>query len=638
MKKESKLNLEEVVCNAKQSDYLELPLSKKAFFLVAALSLAAVLVVFFQLFALNILKKEDYQARAQDNVNDEFYFPAPRGIIFDRFGKELVKNIDASGIFLNLRELFKKPKEINGVITKLSGILNIDAAELKNSIKNTDLEKNRYLKIALDIPLDQIKELLKLGLSYVEIKKDSVREYFDGPVFAHILGYTGTSSGPEAEGKTGLEASYNEFLKGGSGKHIVYKNAKGKVLDEKTVSYPKAGYRLDTTIDAEFQNYFYKTLAERLRFLGRTAGVGIALNPQNGEILALVSLPSFNNNYFSASGFDREKTALLNSSSKPFFNRAISGLYAPGSTIKPLVALAALKEKIIDVAFKVYSAGYVDIPNPYDPEKPSRFLDWQPHGWVDLYGAIARSSNVYFYALSGGLPSDVLPRETLGGKNNIAGLGIEKLNEYWHRFGLGKKTGIDLPAEADGFLPHPLEKEKRKNDIWRLGDTYNVSIGQGDILVTPIQLLNYIGSIGNSGKVYRPFIVKNVKDEKGEVVLENKPQELFNYSDWTSEIREVQKGMKDAVKMFYGTASLLSDLPIEVAAKTGTAQVFNNQKNNAFFVGYLPTEALAKAGASIDKQIAILVLVEDVPPNSGLNAVPIAKEIMEWYYYNRIRN
>jgi penicillin-binding protein 2 len=623
--KEPPLKLEEIIYRAKEDDYLELPLSKKAFFLIGALSLIVILIVFFRFFVLNIVKGENYQARAQDNINDEFYFPAERGIIFDRFGAPLVKNIDASGVFLDLRKFLKNTGTINEVITKLSDILNINTEELKNLIENADFEKNRYLKIATDISSAQIKELLKLNLPFVEIKNDFIREYFDGLTFAHVLGYTGISSGPEVEGKTGLEAYYNQFLKGEAGKFIIYKNAKGKVLDEKTISNPRIGRNIEITIDAEFQKYFYETLENRLKFLGKQAGVGIALDPRNGEVLALVSLPSFDNNLFSFDSANEERLKILNSSSKPLFNRAVSGLYVPGSTIKPLVALAALKEKIIDQNFQIYSPGYIEIPNPYNPETPSRFLDWKTHGWVNLHSALAVSSNVYFYAIGGGLPrgSEV----AFQGLENIKGLGIQKLYEYWKKFGFGEKTEIDLPFEGVGYLPNSVKKEERKGDIWRVGDTYNVSIGQGDILVTPIQLISFISSIANSGKIYKPHLIKQVLDENQEIIYKVGPEELINYSDWVSEIKEVQTGMKDAVRMLGGTAYSLNDLPVSAAAKTGTAQVFGRAKNNAFFVGYAPAN---------EPKIVLLVLIEDVPKEGGHNAVPVAKKVFDWYYWNRL--
>jgi penicillin-binding protein 2 len=224
---------------------------------------------------------------------------------------------------------------------------------------------------------------------------------------------------------------------------------------------------------------------------------------------------------------------------------------------------------------------------------------------VNLERAIAQSSNVYFYTVG-------------GGSGDIKGLGIRRLNDWWQKFNLGKPTGIDLPGEARGLLPNVEEKEKRTGTPWLLGDTYNVSIGQGDLLLTPLQLLNYITAIGNGGKIFRPFIVSNFKH----------PELIADLSDLQAQISEVEKGMKAAVNFPLGTAYLLHDLPVPVAAKTGTAQISSNTQANAFFVGFAPAE---------DPKIAILILVERSREGS-LNTVPIAKDIFNWYYLNRIKN
>ena len=332
-------------------------------------------------------------------------------------------------------------------------------------------------------------------------------------------------------------------------------------------------------------------------------------------MLAWISATSFDGNAFS--GGDSVKIAeLLSSPPKPLFNRAVSGIYTPGSTVKPLIAVAALAEKVVTPRKEIFSSGSIEIPNPYDPERPSVFLDWKPHGWVDLYSALARSSNVYFYSVGGGF-------------GDVSGLGIARIKTYWEKFGFGKKSGLDLTEENDGFLPDPEEKKKRTGDIWRLGDTYNATIGQGDLLVTPLQLINYISVLANGEKLYRPYLAAKIKTGSGKIIKETQPEILADYSGLRGEIAEVRKGMEDAVKKEYGTAHLLSGLPFAVAGKTGSAQIQNNAKTNAFFVGYAP--ANPPPGGP---EIAILVLVEDAREGS-LNAVPIAKDVLSWYYENR---
>jgi len=403
-------------------------------------------------------------------------------------------------------------------------------------------------------------------------------------------------------GRAGLEAFYDDRLRGKNGAIALYRNAKGEVEATTRVKEPIAGNRLETTLDADFQRYFYQRMIQALVSLGRTSGAGIAINPKNGEVLALVSLPSFDANNIAPS---------LNNPNRPLFNRAVSGLYSPGSTIKPIHAVAALNEKIIAPDRQIFSAGYIEVPNPYRPDQPSRFLDWKAHGWVNLYQAIARSSNIYFYAVGGGLEPNVSPNHDF-----LKGLGIERLIAYWKRFGLDQKTGIDLPGEASGFLPNPTEKEKRTGARWLIGDTYNVSIGQGDLTITPIRLLSAIAAIANNGRAFAPHLAK---ERKGPI--------LIDVSDLGDALTEVRKGMEETVNQPYGTAHLLNDLPLKVAGKTGSAQIAGNTKVNALFVGYAPAS---------NPEIAVLILIEDAKEGS-LNTVPIARDVFRWYYENRLK-
>ncbi len=597
------LNVEDLVFNEEnqESDYLELPLSRQTFLLVAG---AIVLVGVFSLGRigfLNLFKGGFYASRASANVNKEIALPAPRGVVVDRFGNQLVGNKSAISVFLNVAEVLKQPDKIDALVADIFEILGTSVEGLKSHILGADLDQGSFISVARDITNSQAIKIKDLNRPYLQVTDDYARDYLDGPIFSHIVGYVGAADrANELAGRAGLEAQYNDWLKGTDGKLIVYRDASGNPIDTKVSEPPVSGKKLVATIDADLQRYFYNRLKDGLAFLGRQSGAGLALDPQSGEVLALVSLPSFDNNQVSK---------YLNLPNQPFFNRAISGAYTPGSTIKPLVALAALHENIVDPKYQILSTGSIEIPNPYDPEHPSRFLDWRAHGWVDLHSALARSSNVYFYELGGGF-------------QGFKGLGIERLRDYWQRFLLGNKTGIDLPAENTGFLPAPEEKEQRTGQIWRIGDTYNVSIGQGDLLLTPLQLLNFIDSIANGGHLLRPRLVLNGSTTQS---LNNL---LFDYSDWQYELKEVQEGMQDTVRKPYGTANLLSTLPMPVAGKTGSSQVSNNTKTNAFFVGYAPAD---------DPQIAILVLIENAREGS-LNAVPIAKDVFNWYYENRIVN
>lgn len=631
--------LEESVLDdlAKDFDLLEMPLSEKAFKLVGLVFFLVIFGVIGRLIFIGTWQGDFYHNRALVNAGQVIKIPAERGIIDDRFGEPLVDNLPVIRVRLKIPELLKLSGEKREkTIKNISAIIEMPEKEISDLINEVDLEKKNSVILKDQITEAQAEKLKVFDLNLIQVEKNYKRQYIEPDFFSHIVGYTGLVSKTDlAEnssfslndiiGKSGLENYYDKELRGVDGEIIYYRNAKGEIIESKFLQNSQTGYNIKTTIDADFQRYFYKRLKDGLAAMGRDNGAGIALNPQTGEILSLVSIPSFDNNNITSS--------VLNDQRKPLFNRTISGLYSPGSTIKPLVALAALNEGVVNVQTEIFSRGYIEIPNPYFPDQPSIFVDWKPHGWVDLYSALARSSNIYFYTLGAGLPENEIG--LIIGQLRKNGLGIEKLNEYWAKFGFNKKTGIDLAAETSGFLPSPLIK-KQNNQQWRLGDTYNVSIGQGDLLITPIELINYIAAIANGGKMQKPFIAQKIISGNENVFYEAQPAVLNDYSDLYSFIKEIQKGMIDAVAKPYGTAYLLNDLPVKVAAKTGTAQIEGNKKINAFFVGYLPDEALAKTGVPLDKQIAILVLIENAEEGS-LNAVPVAKDVFNWYYYNRIK-
>ena len=417
-------------------------------------------------------------------------------------------------------------------------------------------------------------------------------------------------------GKTGLEAFYDKLLRGTPGVALTYTNAQGKALGEKQQSTPQIGAPLTLTIDGGLQAYFYQSMENNLASLGRTIGLGIAMDPRTGAILSLVNLPGYDDNVFSGSGQSAEIQNLLTSPERPLFNRAINGFYNPGSTIKPLDAVAALSEGVVNSTREIFSPGYLLVPNPYDPSAPpSRHLDWQYQGNVDMASALAQSSDVYFYIVGGGSPARTAPLLNDPSDYGIAGLGINRLHEWWQKFGLGKPTGIDLPNESAGFLPTPAWQEQTTGKQWLLGDTYNVSIGQGALLLTPIQLLDYIGAIANGGDIYRPFL-----NASGTPLVEEDLTSLL------PEIQQVQAGMRAGVATPKGTSYTLHNLPVSVCAKTGSAQVENNTQENALFVGYAPCD---------NPQIAILILIENSKQGS-LNAVPVAGDVLDWYYQNRM--
>ncbi len=614
MKKKHELQFDEIVFDGASIDSirsLEVPPSRFAFGSIGVLMAAILILVLGRIFFLYPGKASFYVARASANAHESVIVSARRGVITDRFGVVLAKSKSSFSVVMDITRLPRGEDPV-AYLAKLAETLGLESTALKEVFYQADFERTSVVPLVRNITSEEAIAVDGLNIPVFKVIDDFEREYVKGPIYAHVLGYVGADTVTKLPtGKTGIEAVYDDILRGLDGTSLLYRDARGKIFDSRVTQDPEPGATLRLTLDADLQEYFYDRMRAGLRSLGKTSGVGLALDPKTGEILALISLPSFDNNVFVQKALSGERLALLNNSSKPLFNRAVSGIYNPGSAIKPLVALAALKERIVTPEEQFFSAGFIEVANPYDSARPSRFVDWKAHGWVDVKSALARSSNIYFYAVGGGL---------LNGQKDYsehAGLGIARLREYWQKFGFGEKTGVDLTAENSGFLPDPEEKEKRTGQIWRIGDTYNASIGQGDLLVTPLQLAAFTASIASGGKLYKPHLVAS----ETEVDLP-----VLDYSSWARELALVQEGMEDAVHKPYGTASLLYDLPVYAAGKTGSAQFANNTKTNAFFVGYAPTK---------DPRIALLVLVEDAKGGS-LNAVPIAKEVLAWYYEHRI--
>ncbi|MDP2598596.1 MAG: penicillin-binding transpeptidase domain-containing protein, partial [Candidatus Liptonbacteria bacterium] len=569
-------------------------------------------------------------ARAAAKTDRYRNIAAPRGAIYDRNGKILADNKATFTALLDIRELLRHEESLGATLDAVEATLGIpkDRALMMMQENITD---GLQSPVILKEDLSQ-RELVSIGaqnLSSIMIQNDFERIYTDGPVFAPVVGYVGRVGAADLMdnskltpvdfiGKAGIESFYDGLLRGTPGATLLVRDARGNVLSEDKKNDPAVGNALRLTIDSGLQEYFYYRLQEKLRSLGRRVGIGLAINPQTGEVLSMVSVPSYDNRVLSGSGNNDLKARILTSPDKPLFDRIVSGFYNPGSTIKPLDGVAILKEGVVDPARKIYSPGYLLVPNPYDSTKSSRYLDWRPQGNVDLASALAQSSDVYFYITVGGSPEESSPLLNDQSNYGIRGLGISRLYDWWEKFGLGRISGIDMPNEAAGFLPTPEWKQKKLGTPWLLGDTYNVSIGQGDLLLTPIQLLDYVGAIATAGKIYRPFLNSS-----------STPQTLVDLSDLAPQIKEVQKGMRQTVTSPLGTAHALDDLPFSVCAKTGSAQVQNNSQENAFFVGYAPCEPQADRS-----QIAILVLIENSVEGS-LNAIPVAKDVLNWYIENR---
>ncbi len=608
----------------------EVPIGNRPLWYLGLVISLLVLVVAGRIVFLN-LSGSYYAARAEDNLAQYQRTPAPRGAIYDREGSVLAESKASFAAVLDTRAFITDQSSWQQTAEAAQNILGVSPDDLAKQLNEAAAGDFAVpVVLAGDLTQKQIVNLQALDLPTIKIESDFTRSYPEGQAFSTVVGYVGRVNqsdlkadpalgGDDVVGKAGIEEFYDKSLRGNPGLTVQYRDAKGRLLGKKDRSTPTVGQSLNLTIDGGLQRYLYSRLAAGLRSLGRTVGVGIAIDPQSGAVLSLVNLPGYDDNVFAQPGTSTaaEIRQLLASPDKPLFDRAVNGFYNPGSTIKPLDGVAILKEGIVNPSRAIFSNGYLLVPNPYNSSTPGRYLDWRYQGNVNLASALAQSSDVYFYVTVGGSPPASDPLLNDPSDYGVNGLGINRLRDWWQAFGLGKPTGIDMPAESEGFLPAPDWKQRRFGTPWLLGDTYNVAIGQGDLLVSPFQLIGYIAAIGNGGVIYRPFLN-----------AASTPTVAEDLTALLPEIREVQKGMREGVASPQGTAYLLRDLPFTVCAKTGSAQVQNNAQENALFVGYAPCDR---------PKIALLILIEHSKEGS-LNAVPIAKDVMNWYYENRIAN
>lgn len=425
----------------------------------------------------------------------------------------------------------------------------------------------------------------------------SLRAYTSLTGHGHLLGYinypqtdsNGNYWRHNVEGQAGIEKKYDEILSGDNGSKLIEVDSLGKEVSNNTMRIPESGTNLTTTVDSNIQHYLYeaiKTQAETAHFQG---GAGSIMDIHTGELIAFTSYPEIDP-YTLAEGKDiKAINDFFNDPKKPFLNRVLSGLYSPGSIIKPFLGIGALNENLITDKTTILSTGRIEVPNIYNPGQSSIFRDWRPagHGPTDIYHAISDSVNTFFYAIGGGY-------------KNQKGLGISGIEEYIHLFGISDKTGIDFGVESTGTVPNPEWKNKTfKDGTWRLGDTYNTSIGQFGFQVTPIQMTRATAALANNGKLMTPLLIKGPKKEQ-DITTPIDPQD---YAIIRKAMREtVVKGTAQTVKVPY----------VSVAAKTGTAQVgINNEFYNSWIIGFFPYE---------NPQYAFSVVMERAPEASAGSA------------------
>jgi len=401
----------------------------------------------------------------------------------------------------------------------------------------------------------------------------------------------------EYVGRNGIEGSYNTELAGINGVQLVERDAHGSVVGGHVVEPPVPGQELVLSIDAELSEAMYDIIATSTLQAGFRSGAAAIMDVKTGEIIAMTSYPSYDPEVM-ADGDDAELIKAYNNDDRfPFLNKVLAGLYAPGSIVKPFMAYAALQENIIDPYKIIVSNGEIVIPNPYDPSKPTRFTDWRSHGPMNMREAIAFSSNVYFYYISGGF-------------GDQKGMGIRVMKTYMDLFGFGKRTGIILANEQQGVVPSPEWKEEVFDEEWRLGNTYHTSIGQFGWQVTPLQMLVAYGALANGGKFFVPHVVKGETPEYREIELNPKSLQV------------IHEGMRMTTNYPGGTARSLERKDVAIAAKSGTAELgAGNAFVNSWAAGFFPYE---------DPQYAFILMMDKAPRSNALGGTRVMGDIVQW--------
>lgn len=472
--------------------------------------------------------------------------------------------------------------------------------------ERSDLNKLRYITVYPE--RGTIYDRNEVPLAF----NGNGRQYIEKEGFGHILGYLGL---PHAEdikkfdyerdqfiGKDGAEEQFDSKLAGESGLRVEEVNAKGEIASDHVLNTPVSGDNMHLAIDAVVQEKFFEYLKQVIGEGKYQGGAGVIMDVHTGEVLAMVSFPEYDPNVLSKPNEGINKNVIneyYQDKNNPFLNRVVSGLYTPGSIVKPIMALGALSEKTISPSKVIVTNGKLVVPNPYYPDKPSVFLDWQNNGALDMRKAIAMSGDVYFYYLGGGF----------GGQK---GLGIYNIDKYTQMFGFGEKTGIDLRGESKGVVPSPeWKKQKFNGEEWVLGNTYHTVIGQYGFLTSPVQIVKAMAALSTNGLMVTPTILR--ADSK------SKPKTRQINLD-TADFKVVQEGMRQAVTD--GTAVRLNIPGIEVAAKTGSAELgVGKLYINSWITGYWPYQ---------NPRYAFAVVMERGSTSGTVGSVVVMQRLLEW--------
>ena len=651
--------------------------------LLATVVVLAFAVLAGRLWHLQLDRGSELRRQAEANAFVPREIEADRGVIYDRAGRQLVLNSPRFSVNVVPAALPRDEAARGRDLEHLGRILGVaarsepvapasaygavgaapdredpvDVPSLERMLprdKAGRIEWHRWdaVPVARNVERNTAFRLMEAGLElpFVSVSQLSVREYPTGPTMGPILGFTGSIPRDDLAdyldqdyqiydvvGRDGVEATYERYLRGAKGQKIVEIDASGRELRALgTPRQPVPGHNLHLTIDLEFQRAAEAALLRGLRTTGARSGAAVAIDPRDGSLRALVSLPNYDNNLFAVGASRADFARLLEDPDRPLVNRAVAGLYPPGSTFKLVTAAAALQEGVVTTRTRIFDPGSISLTHAYDPSVSTPFFCWlrSGHGWLNIVGAVAHSCNVFFYQISGGYYEAGHSQE---------GLGSDRLGRYARSFGLGQPTQVELYGEAEGRVPSKEWLAEWSGEFWTTGLTYDMGIGQANLLATPLQMANVTAAVANGGTLYRPHLVERVTNAQGDVVA-SPGGVLGTVPVAAQHLAAVREGMRGAVQ--YGTAQTAwTRLPtqIAVAGKTGTA-IFCDYIGNApggpcrrDRHGYLLTHAWFTAFAPAEEpEIALAVLVDgsglDYLLEGSRHAAPVVADILRAYF------
>ena len=613
---------ESAMVSSEKTKYLGVTVTSKKIKIFQFCILLLVVSLIGRAMYLQIFEGDHYYALAEGNRIRVEKIPSLRGVIYDRQGNLLVKNESSFALGIVPIDLPLDNDERTEFIKTLSQEFDFDDDEAFEVMDKFPWNYNQPVVVKSGLEYEEALRVYLNSNIYpgTKVTTEPQRDYIateEIPSFSHILGYMGRINEKEYDelktedylrgdsiGKTGLEASHERDLRGWYGNRKVEIDALGLIKQIISQEDRVDGSNLYLSVDKGLQAASERILREHLSAINKKRGTIIAMDPQNGEVLALVSWPSYDNNLFAGGISQKDYSGLIEDPDKPLFHRALSGEYPSGSTFKLVVAAAALEEALITPYTSVFSSGGLTYGKWFFP-------DWKAggHGITDVYKAISESVNTFFYYIGGGF-------------EDFEGLGVNRITAYAKKFGLGDQVHIDLTGESSGFLPNPEWKKATKKERWYIGDTYHYAIGQGDILVTPLQVAVFTSVFANGGKLYLPHVVHEIENINDEKLYPVEPVVLNEQVVSSENIDVVRQGMRYAVTS--GSAKRLSGLPVSVAGKTGTAQWSASHDDHAWFTGFAPYN---------NSEIAVTVLVEEGGGGDEV-AVPIAHDVFLWYFNN----